>query len=160
MKTLFSLVATALLAAPCVAAEIHVSPSGDDTAPGTADRPLKTLETAQRAARQADQASDRLAWRRLPSRQNAPLRPRRFRSNLESLPRRKTPVLSGGIAATGWTADVKGRFKAAVDLDNFRQLWVNGQRAPRARGRVPAGLKFWGKNEATVPQEGGKSPSA
>ena len=55
------------------------------------------------------------------------------------------PVISGGIPVTGWTADVNGRFKATVNVDNFRQLWVNGQRAKRARGAIPAGLKFWGK---------------
>jgi hypothetical protein len=62
------------------------------------------------------------------------------------------PVLSGGVPVTGWTADANGRFKATVDLDNFRQLWINGQRAQRARGTVPAGLKFWGKQEASVKQ--------
>ena len=63
-----------------------------------------------------------------------------------------SPVISGGVQVTGWTTDSNGRFKATVQLDNFRQLWVNGHRAQRARGAVPAGLKFWGKNEATVIQ--------
>lgn len=49
----------------------------------------------------------------------------------------ETPVLSGGISVTGWTADANGRFKAIVNLDNFRQLWVNGRRAARARGWNP-----------------------
>ncbi len=56
-------------------------------------------------------------------------------------------VLSGGRVVTGWTADAGGRFKAHVDIPNFRQLWVNGKRAQRARGAVPAGLKPWGKHE-------------
>jgi hypothetical protein len=60
------------------------------------------------------------------------------------------PILSGGIVVTSWKPDANGRYKAKVNLDNFRQLWVNGLRAPRARGKVPAGMKFWGKNEATV----------
>lgn len=60
------------------------------------------------------------------------------------------PVLSGGIVVTGWTADAGGRFKATVNLDNFRQLWVNGLRARRARGKAPEGMKFWGENKATV----------
>ena len=64
--------------------------------------------------------------------------------------RNEKPIISGGIVVTGWTADVNGRFKAKVNLDNFRQLWVNGQRAPRARGAVPTGLKFWGELQATV----------
>ncbi len=52
------------------------------------------------------------------------------------------PVLSGGIVVTGWKADTNGRWKAKVNLANFRQLWVNGQRAQRARGQAPAGMKF------------------
>jgi hypothetical protein len=60
------------------------------------------------------------------------------------------PVLSGGIVVTGWTEDKNGRWKAPVNLANFRQVWVNGQRARRARGKAPAGMKFWGENKATV----------
>jgi len=62
------------------------------------------------------------------------------------------PVISGGVVVSGWTPDTNGRFKATVNLDNFRQLWVNGQRAKRARGVVPAGMAPWGKTEATVIQ--------
>jgi len=60
------------------------------------------------------------------------------------------PVISGGVVVTGWTADTNGRYKATVNLDNFRQLWVNGQRAQRARGAAPANMADWGKIEATV----------
>jgi hypothetical protein len=60
------------------------------------------------------------------------------------------PILSGGIPVTGWTPDVGGRFKATVNLDNFRQLWVDGKRAQRARGKLPAGIKFWGENKASL----------
>lgn len=62
----------------------------------------------------------------------------------------ESPVISGGVPVTGWTAESGGRYKATVKLDNFRQLWVNGQRATRARGAVPAGMAFWGKHEASV----------
>jgi hypothetical protein len=37
--------------ASVVAAEVHVSPQGRDDAPGTAERPLKTLDAARRAVR-------------------------------------------------------------------------------------------------------------
>lgn len=62
----------------------------------------------------------------------------------------ENPVISGGIPVTGWTAETHARFKATVKLDNFRQLWVNGQRASRARGTLPSGLNLWGKHEASV----------
>ena len=69
------------------------------------------------------------------------------------------PVLSGGTVITGWTADANGRYKATVNFDNFRQLWVNGWRAQRARGPVPEGLKPWGKHEAKVKPDNQPQPA-
>ncbi len=46
------------------AADIHVSPTGDDAAPGTADRPLRTLEGARDAARKATGAGGVTVWLR------------------------------------------------------------------------------------------------
>ncbi|MFE3415685.1 RICIN domain-containing protein [Streptomyces mirabilis] len=45
----------------------------------------------------------------------------------------ETPVISGGKAVTGWTAASNGEYKASVGSLNFRQLYVNGVRATRAR---------------------------
>ncbi|MER5510844.1 RICIN domain-containing protein [Streptomyces sp. NPDC002766] len=45
----------------------------------------------------------------------------------------ETPVISGGKAITGWTAATNGEYKASVGSLNFRQLYVNGVRATRAR---------------------------
>jgi len=42
-----------LLAAPVLAADVYVSPSGDDGSPGTREVPLATLEAARDAARRA-----------------------------------------------------------------------------------------------------------
>ena len=45
----------------------------------------------------------------------------------------ETPIVSGAKSITGWTAAGNGQYKASVgDLD-FRQLYVNGVRATRAR---------------------------
>ena len=43
-----------LSASSVAAAEIHVSPTGDDANPGTADHPLRTFAAAQQAARKTD----------------------------------------------------------------------------------------------------------
>jgi hypothetical protein len=51
---------------------------------------------------------------------------------------------------TGWQPDVGGRLRATVELGNFRQLYVNGTRVPRARGAPPAGLQPWGKQEGVI----------
>ncbi|MEV0536798.1 RICIN domain-containing protein [Kitasatospora sp. NPDC050463] len=43
------------------------------------------------------------------------------------------PVISGGRTISGWTASANGEFKASIGTSNFRQLYVNGVRATRAR---------------------------
>jgi hypothetical protein len=45
----------------------------------------------------------------------------------------ETPILSGGQQITGWTAVGNGQYKASIGSLNFRQLYVNGVRATRAR---------------------------
>ncbi|PBC70392.1 F5/8 type C domain-containing protein [Streptomyces sp. TLI_235] len=45
----------------------------------------------------------------------------------------ETPVISGGKSITGWTAASNGEYKASIGSLNFRQLYVNGVRATRAR---------------------------
>ncbi|MGQ4386182.1 RICIN domain-containing protein [Streptomyces sp. SAS_270] len=45
----------------------------------------------------------------------------------------ETPVITGGKAVTGWTSTAGGEYKASVGTLNFRQLYVNGVRATRAR---------------------------
>ncbi len=42
------------------------------------------------------------------------------------------PILSGGRRITGWRAEADQVWMAAAP-DDFRELWVNGRRAPRAR---------------------------
>jgi hypothetical protein len=42
-------------------------------------------------------------------------------------------IIEGGTTVTGWTQDTGGVWKASCSVDNFRQLYVNGQRAQRAR---------------------------
>lgn len=43
------------------------------------------------------------------------------------------PVISGAQAVTGWTSAGNGVYKASVRSLDFRQLYVNGKRATRAR---------------------------
>ncbi|MFF7987812.1 RICIN domain-containing protein [Streptomyces sp. NPDC007901] len=45
----------------------------------------------------------------------------------------ETPVITGGKTITGWTAAAGGEYKAPVGTLDFRQLYVNGVRATRAR---------------------------
>ncbi|MFD4872452.1 RICIN domain-containing protein [Streptomyces sp. NPDC058420] len=45
----------------------------------------------------------------------------------------ETPVVSGARSVTGWTSAGNGQYKASVGTLDFRQLYVNGVRATRAR---------------------------
>ncbi len=51
-------------------------------------------------------------------------------------------VISGGKPVVGWKPDKDGRWKAPAPCDDFRQLYVGGVRATRAKGEPPAGLKL------------------
>lgn len=45
----------------------------------------------------------------------------------------ETPVITGGKAITGWIPAAGGEYEAPVGTLNFRQMYVNGVRATRAR---------------------------
>ena len=55
-----------------------------------------------------------------------------------------SPVISGGRVVTGWQEQGEGIWMAPSPVENTRQLYVDGQRAVRARGPVPAGLELCG----------------
>jgi len=121
-----------LLAVTASAKDITVSPTD-----------FKALATAQ----QGDRVILRGGTYRLD--ETLKLGPQHSGATFMAAPGEK-PVLSGGIVVTGWIGGTNGLWKATVNLDNFRQLWVNRTRAQRARGKAPAGMKFWGENQATV----------
>ena len=143
------------------AAEFHVAPGGNDANNGTAAKPFATIEYARDAVRKlkaegmpSDGITVCLHGGTYRLEKTLAFGPEDSGTSESPVVWKavagEKPILSGGVSVTGWTPDANGRFKATVNLDNFRQLWVNGQRAQRARGEVPAGMKFWGKNEATV----------
>jgi hypothetical protein len=131
-------------------ADVYVSPSGDDSNPGTADKPIQSIEHARDLVRSLNQnmAADI----------NVNLAPGVYRL---SKPFALTPedsgnnghdvvysgrnaILSGGIAVTGWkqTDAAKNIWSAPAPagLTNTRQLYVNGLRAWRAKGPLPTTL--------------------
>ena len=60
----------------------------------------------------------------------------------------EVPVISGGTEISGWTLhdSEKGIYKAKItDVDNFRQLYIDGRRAVRAKSTDSMGIK--GYNE-------------
>lgn len=136
-----------LACASAWATDFYVAPDGKDSNPGTQEKPFATVTAARDAAKRGDRIILRGGTYRLS--EPLVLGPRNSGVTWMAFQDEK-PILSGGVPVTGWTAATNGRFKATVNLDNFRQLWVNGRRAQRARGAVPAGLTLWGKHEASV----------
>lgn len=140
-------------------ATVYVSPRGLDSSPGTRARPFRTVERARDAVRASRrqggrQATVELAGGTYRLRRTLTLGPEDSGSPGRPITWRAAPgqrvVLSGGRPVSGWTRDTGGRWKAHVDLPNFRQLWVNGRRAQRSRGPVPAGLQPWGSQDFVI----------
>ncbi|WP_409345544.1 Ig-like domain-containing protein [Paenibacillus sp. MBLB4367] len=123
--------------------EFFVSPDGDDHNPGTAEAPFATIGKAQSFIRTINsnmegditvylsggiyQQSDTLRFTAQDSGTNGYYIAYRNKDN-------EQPVISGGTRITGWT-QVNGSevWKASAGNMSFRQLYVNGKRADRAK---------------------------
>ncbi len=123
----------------------YVSPTGDDAANGTEAYPFKTIYRAQEAVRlntSSGLLGDVVVYLRggthllnqtLSLNQTIDGGNSGYRviyRNYEG----EQPVLSGGKTVTGWSLYGNSIWVATCDIDDFRQLYVNGQRAVRARG--------------------------
>ena len=134
---------TLLLMAGAVRAEVvvHVSPTGDDRAPGTAERPVRTLVRAQALVRAANARDDvtvvvgdgvytltaPLVFRAADGGQGG------HRVDWRAADGAK-PLLSGGIPVTGFRLHDEARRIWVADVPkgvDARQLWVNDILAER-----------------------------
>jgi hypothetical protein len=182
------------LSASVNAADIYVSPKGDDANAGTKTAPKATLNAALRQARELRRLNDPatkggihiiLSGGEYNLQEPVFIRPED--SGSEQSPTwieaaaGEQPVLSGGIAVKGWkksSAKIAGLPLAAqgkvwvADLPGFegqslqfRQLWINGHKAIRARetdndyqmSRILAVDKV--KQEMWIPTPGVKLPA-
>jgi len=120
----------------------YVSPKGSDGNPGTLALPFKTLDGARGAVSDVNDAmtGDIIVYLRggvYPLTSSTTFTASDSGTNghniiYQSYPGER-PRLSGGKVITGWTSAGSGIYKASnVDFD-FRQLYVNGLRAVRAR---------------------------
>ena len=128
----------------------HVAPQGDDANPGTQDKPFATLGRARDAVRQVNGVMTgdievvlaggtyRLtrSWVLEPCDSGRGEHRIVYRSAAG-----QTAVISGGHLVVGWQPDAEGRWKAAAPVEDFRQLYVGGRRATRARGPLPGGRR-------------------
>jgi hypothetical protein len=143
-----------------------VSPQGSDDGDGTDVHPFRTLERAQMAARAARQSATsdvtielrggvhtRSATLALDARDSGPAGHRMI---YRSRPGERA-VVSGGAPLSGWTVDTPALWHADLrgpSPARFRQLYVAGQWAQRARGAAPASISPFGSH-ATMVDEGG-----
>lgn len=148
---------------PCGrAAEIWVSPTGDDNHPGTREMPLASPALALRNARELRRLKDpttaggiRIILRGGTYHLSTPLLVRPEDSGTEASPTTvqaaagEVPVLSGGVVVTGWrklerrltglSAEAQGNVLICDTPTfngrplEFRQLWIRGHKAVRAR---------------------------
>lgn len=159
---LFSLAVPTVVYAE-VQATFHVAPNGSDENPGTAAKPFATIEKARQAVRGINKAMTgdiivSLHGGVYPIEQTLTFDADDSGTGGHNVIYRaaenEKPVLSGGKAVVGWKADEKGRWKAASPVDDFRQLYVNGRRAVRAAGKLPADFKLEGDDGYTTNEVG------
>ena len=130
------------------AAEWHVAPEGNDSNPGTKERPVQTPGRAQALARERiAEGLDEDVTVRFHGGRYALTEPLRFGPADSGTARHAVtyaaidgePVsLSGGRVISGWTPADNGLWTASVPEVRqgewyFRELFVNGRRAVRAR---------------------------
>lgn len=141
--------------------EIYVSPAGNDQNPGTNEQPLLSVMMAQRKAREMRRLHDpsaaegiRIILKQGTYRLYEPLLIRPEDSGTEGSPTifmaetGSRPVISGGVQVSGWkkstgrlpgiSPEAAGKIWEAdipstgSSMPEFRQMWVNGQKAVRA----------------------------
>lgn len=124
-----------LLTGSALAATCHVSPTGHDTAPGTAEHPFATPHRALTAARAAAEPATIVLHEgryELP----APLVLGPADSGQTWVAAEgETPVLAGSVTVSGWRPFRDGIWVCDVPeaCHSARQLFVDGRRAVRAR---------------------------
>ncbi|HTV47360.1 MAG TPA: right-handed parallel beta-helix repeat-containing protein [Phycisphaerae bacterium] len=132
---------------------IYVSPTGNDANPGTSDQPVLTLQRAQQLVRGENQnmsgdidvylaggtyrLTQPLTLDYQDSGNNG------FNVVYSAMPGQQ-PIISGAVQVTGWKLfDASKNIWSApapAGLTDTRQLYVDGVRAYRTRGRPPEGL--------------------
>ncbi len=132
----------------------YVSPKGEDSNTGTRQQPFATLQRARDAVRQinGNMTGDVvviLGGGTYSISEPIVFDQRDAATGGHTIVYRgaegETPVISGGRTIGPWRADVDGCWKASTDLDDFRQLYVDGKRAPRSRwGTTRCGVAWPG----------------
>jgi hypothetical protein len=138
------------------AADLYVSPNGSDRNAGTMRRPFASVDRARVAARRLIERSREPIVVHLAPGYYRLTRPLRFEPKDSGRPGRPViyrstgAVLCGSVRVEGWKPASGGLWSARLAGKRFRQLWVNGRRAQRARGPIPAGLTPCGEQKGVI----------
>lgn len=141
MKDTIGKIAAAVSISACLhGAKFFVSPDGCDTAQGTESAPFKTIERARDAARpfcgrQPVNVFLRGGTYSIDQTIEFDTRDSGTAENpvvYKAFPGER-PVISGGVRLTGWRPEGNVIWKARTEGLEFRQLYVDGRKAPRSR---------------------------
>jgi len=157
LKTYLALLFWALIGYSATAAEIWVSPTGNDSDPGTELKPVKSIQAAllkARTLRPENAASIKdgieIILKEGEYLLSEPLlmEPEDSHTLIRAAKDAKV-VISGGEQVTNWQQVGKYIYKAHLDRESkLRTLFVNGKRAHMAGTDVPVnGLGNWGDFE-------------
>jgi len=148
MKTIITALIAAFLAIQVNAESVYVAPNGNDSNPGSPEKPLRTLSAAQMKVRELKKGgmpkngiTVYLRGGRHQLDKTIVLGPQDSGEKNKPIVwqayKNETPVISGGVPLTDWTEYKNGIWKAEfVSDEKLRQLYVNG---------VPADMAFYGK---------------
>lgn len=143
MHSLLRVSIALLFVASAASAQTYVSPQGSDANPGTAARPVLSIQHALELSRSAKKHE--IVLRGGTYRLAEPIRLSAADSGVAFVAERGAhAVISGGVRISEWR-EVDARrhvWAAAVPgaVVNTRQIYVNGVRSTRTRGRVPVEL--------------------
>ncbi len=178
MKRLCLALITGVFASLFAGGQVYVSPQGNDAAAGTIDAPKATLAAALREVREAGRTKqphtlDKIILKGGTYYLKEPVLLRPEDNGSPSKPLiigaapGEAPVLSGGVLIKNWkktTGRIEGLPEAAqgkvwvadvpvVNYVSFRQLWVNDQKATRAKstsGNSMQRILNWDKKTGTA----------
>jgi hypothetical protein len=128
--------------------DIYVSPKGNDDNQGTKKSPVQSVQMAKKLAveiLESGKQTEVTVWLGdgiYPVAEPLIFEPLKLDNKNANLvfkaEKNSKPVISGGIQITGWKKNVRGLWEAQIpkelpEMSDFRELFVNGKRAIRAR---------------------------
>ncbi len=145
LKSISNFLIFILISFSSFATEFYVSPSGNDSNPGTKDKPFATLEMAKIAVQNSIQNKNEIDFTiwiadgiyeiEEPVIFNSEIFDDNINVQVKAI-KKANPVISGGKVLTGWSKNDNGFWVAKLPKKGNwtpRELFVNNKRATRAR---------------------------